>query len=270
MLPLLSAVVVCHPSDDLTKYVNILGGTKSHYDLGRGSLLPFIGRPWSMNNWAIQTNDYAGSRVGPLSHWWFHPEDAWFYGFRCTHQASPWIYDYGELLLTPSIGPLSDGWPTKAASYSRQASTFSPDEINVTLQSYCTAHGCLQAAITATERAAMLRLTFPPLDNTTGWNQTRHLRLLIGRDGAALTDHAEANATAGTLTGFTRANSGGVPIEEAALPDEQLASLRAAAVRATVGGAEFFLSSSRSLVDGLHQFSFCAVFSAATCRVYSR
>ena len=93
-------------------------GTYSHFDFGTGSQLPFVGRPWGMNNWAVQSNNRAGAWVStrntapPValllrhitglhllvtclaqmdseSHWWFHPEDREFYGFRCTHQASP-------------------------------------------------------------------------------------------------------------------------------------------------------------------------------------
>ena len=75
-------------------YASILSGTRSRIDYGTGSLLPFVGRPWSMNNWALQTNNYAGAIASPLSSWWYHPEDRELYGIRCTHQASPWIYDY--------------------------------------------------------------------------------------------------------------------------------------------------------------------------------
>ena len=79
--------------DDLARHVSILGGTRSRYvwlvivnfalcsltltphpslrrfDYGTGSLLPFVGRPWGMNNWAIQTNNYAGAHMGPMTHW---------------------------------------------------------------------------------------------------------------------------------------------------------------------------------------------------------
>ena len=61
-------------------------------------------RPWGMNNWAVQTNNYGGARASPLTHWWFHPEDREVYGIRCTHQASPWIYDYGEHAAAHAVG----------------------------------------------------------------------------------------------------------------------------------------------------------------------
>ena len=127
----LSATVTAR---DLASYVSILGGTRSRFDYGTGSLLPFVARPYGMNNWAVQTNNYAGAAMGPMTHWWFHPEDRELYGIRCTHQASPWIYDYGEFLFTPSIGPLEAQWPDKASAWNRSSALFAPDQINVTLQ----------------------------------------------------------------------------------------------------------------------------------------
>ena len=50
------------------EYVNILGGTDSHYDLSAGGTLPFITRPWGFNTWAPYTDKDDGG-------WWFHPSD---------------------------------------------------------------------------------------------------------------------------------------------------------------------------------------------------
>lgn len=196
-------------------YASILSGTRSRIDYGTGSLLPFVGRPWSMNNWALQTNNYAGAIASPLSSWWYHPEDREAYGIRCTHQASPWIYDYGEFLITPAVGVLKSQWPDKASKYNRTSAIMKTFQLNTTWQSYCSGPehegGCLSTALTATERAALLHIRFPPHNPKSGWEQTRHLRVLIGRSGAALTDNATIDMEAGTISGYTRANSGGVP-----------------------------------------------------------
>eukprot|EP00930_Biecheleria_cincta_P085019 TRINITY_DN74443_c0_g1_i1.p1 TRINITY_DN74443_c0_g1~~TRINITY_DN74443_c0_g1_i1.p1 ORF type:complete len:188 (+),score=14.45 TRINITY_DN74443_c0_g1_i1:33-566(+) len=152
--------VVVAAVEDPSQYVDILSGTYSRFDYGTGSLLPFVGRPWGMNNWAVQSNDYSGAKLGPLSHWWFHPEDREFYGIRCTHQASPWIYDYGQFLIMPSVGPLETSYPNKASAYNRSSAIFHPYEVNVTLQSFCSSEeiggGCTSVALTATERAAFV------------------------------------------------------------------------------------------------------------------
>ena len=169
---------------DYVEYVSTLVGTSSRYDLGFGSTIPFVGAPFGMNNWAPQTNDKSGSTLG-LNKWWFHPEDAFFYGYRCTHQASPWIYDYGQFLLTPAMGMEQSGWPNKASSYNRTSAVFGPDQVNVSLTNYCTAKGeCMSTAITATERAAIMRVVFPPHDNLNDWDETRRLRILLGQSGS--------------------------------------------------------------------------------------
>jgi putative alpha-1,2-mannosidase len=207
-------------------YASILSGTRSRIDYGTGSLLPFVGRPWGMNNWALQTNNYQGSVASPLSSWWYHPEDRELYGIRCTHQASPWIYDYGEFLLTPAVGGLKPQWPDKASKYNRTAATMKTYLLNTTWQSYCSAPehkgGCLSAALTATERAALMHVRFPPHNPQSGWDQTRHLRLLVGRHDAASTDNVTVDAQAGVIKGYTRANSGGVPSGQTPAPAPML------------------------------------------------
>jgi len=92
MLVLIAVAAAAPTAADLAQYVSIQSGTRSRFDYGTGSLLPFVGRPYGMNNWAVQTNNYDGAAMGPLTHWWYHPEDRELYGIRCTHQASPWIY----------------------------------------------------------------------------------------------------------------------------------------------------------------------------------
>ena len=121
---------ISEDKNDYVSYVSSRVGTASRYDLGFGSTLPFVGRPWGMNNWAPQTNDKSFSSLG-LHKWWFHPDDAFFYGFRCTHQASPWIYDYGQFMLTPAMGLEQTGWPNKASAYNRSSATFGPDHVNL-------------------------------------------------------------------------------------------------------------------------------------------
>ena len=49
--------------------------------------------------------------------------------------------------------------------------------LNTTWQSYCSGAehegGCLSAALTATERAALLHIRFPPHNPASEWDQTR-------------------------------------------------------------------------------------------------
>ena len=48
---------------DVVEHVQLFSGTSSHFDFSTGSQLPFVGRPWGMNNWAVQSNNRAGAWV---------------------------------------------------------------------------------------------------------------------------------------------------------------------------------------------------------------
>jgi len=89
---------VQHPEE----HVNTLGGTNSTAALSHGNVLPLVVRPWGMNAWAPDTSGTAGNS------WWFHPDHRALYGVRCTHQPSPWIGDYGQFWVKPSVVDLDD------------------------------------------------------------------------------------------------------------------------------------------------------------------
>ena len=94
-----------HPED----YVNLLAGTFTDGNVfSTGNTLPLIGRPWGFNHWAPQTRD--GNRN--TGSWWFRGNDHQFTWFRCTHQPSPWIGDWGWFLLVPQVGNHGDRNPT--------------------------------------------------------------------------------------------------------------------------------------------------------------
>jgi len=194
---------------DPVDHVDILLGTKSRIDFSVGNILPFIGRPWGMNQWTPQTNNYKPNAAGSKS-WWFHPEDMELYGIRCTHQPSPWINDYGNFLIVPEMGWMRSQYPNKCNTF--RDTFYSPYRMDTVVDTHCDGKGnCLTLNLTGTERGAIIKLTFPPYNpsmQTTGWDQTRRVRLLLGSN---LTDAINAVASPASITGFTQANSGGVP-----------------------------------------------------------
>ena len=120
---LFSYLVLFLYARELEDYVNILGGTDSTEEISRGSTLPLFTLPWGFNCWAPETNE--GGR------WWFHPSDKTFFGIRLTHQPSPWIGDYGNLLFKASIPDLyhpssASTRPNFFSGYSVNQSFFSP------------------------------------------------------------------------------------------------------------------------------------------------
>eukprot|EP00913_Durusdinium_trenchii_P018795 g17662.t1 len=79
----------------LVDEVNLLARTDNlPGSFSLGNTLPLVARPWGFNHWSVQTE---GIRSVEGSSWWFSPKSRNFVAMRCTHQASPWISDYGTL-----------------------------------------------------------------------------------------------------------------------------------------------------------------------------
>ena len=85
------------PSADPVNKVNCFQGTNSTRLFSRGNTLPIAALPFGMAHWTIQT------AIG-RSPWFFDPADQRTEGFRCTHQLSPWLDDYGYATLMPFTG----------------------------------------------------------------------------------------------------------------------------------------------------------------------
>lgn len=200
-----AAVAVAIPNPE--EYVNTLGGTDSRYDLSHGNLLPLVNRPWSFNAWAPMTDNSDGS-------WWFHPTDARFFGVRCTHQPSPWISDYGNFLIMPSISDPAHGDSGQFSSYIPSDSTWKPYYWNGSLLAYGNRNGLTTVELTSTSHGAVMRVSFPPyVDDalSVGFNQTRRIAVLLNQpyvEAVAVTQGGGGQAP--TITGFSAANSGGV------------------------------------------------------------
>ncbi|WP_086350349.1 GH92 family glycosyl hydrolase [Candidatus Enterococcus clewellii] len=101
-------------------------GTDNQYSFSHGNCLPYTGVPFGMNYFAPQTTNQKGS-------WWFHPNDHTFQGFRLTHQPSPWMGDFSQLVLLPISGELSENTLFHAqSSYRPEESTFNPACLEIT------------------------------------------------------------------------------------------------------------------------------------------
>ena len=131
-----------HPSD----CVSTLVGTQSDWTFSTGNTYPAIALPWGMNFWTPTTSE--------------REDDGWAYqydkhritGFKQTHQPSPWINDYGAFSIIPGGGP---SW------FSHKSEEARPYYYKV----YLADHD-ITVEITPTERAAVMRLTFPECDSS--------------------------------------------------------------------------------------------------------
>ena len=93
---------------DLLPLVNLLQGTASHHEFSTGNTLPLAARPFGLHHWTLQTAQ------GP---WLFHPDHRKIWGVRLTHQPSPWIGDYGSLLLSAFWGTVYEQIQCEASAY---------------------------------------------------------------------------------------------------------------------------------------------------------
>lgn len=173
---------------NLLQYVNPLQGTASTYHYSNGNTLPLITRPFGMAAWSAQTNEEGGG-------WFFHPSHRHFQGIRLTHQPSPWIGDYGHLTIMPQTGPLALSASRRSSSFRTEDMSIKPDYFRIRLQRY---NSLLE--LTPTERCASLRMTFDEQQDT------RFIVAPFNGESSITIDPVRRR-----LTGYTRANAGGVP-----------------------------------------------------------
>lgn len=172
----------------ILQYVNPLQGTASTFTFSNGNTLPLVALPFGMAAWSAQT-DEAGKG------WFFHPSHRRFEGLRLTHQPSPWIEDYGHLTLLPQTGALALSSAKRSSSFRSEEMEVKPDYFKIRLQRYRAV-----MELSPTERCAVMRMTF---------DEREEARVIVSpfAGESSMTIDPERRR----LTGYTRANSGGVP-----------------------------------------------------------
>ena len=78
-------------------FVRTKQGSASTRRFSNGNTLPLTQLPFGMAAFVPQTASDRGN-------WFYHPTDRCLEGIRLTHQPSPWIGDYGAILLMPQSG----------------------------------------------------------------------------------------------------------------------------------------------------------------------
>ncbi len=169
------------------EYVSTLVGTQSDYALSTGNTYPAVALPWGMNFWTPQT--------GKMGDGWAYTYGArTIRGFKQTHQPSPWINDYGQFSLMPVVGRDKLDEVARVSWFSHQSEEARPYYYKV----YLADHD-ITAEITPTERAVMMRFTFPESGESgvvvDAFDQGSRLELVDSQ----------------TIVGYTTRNSGGVP-----------------------------------------------------------
>jgi predicted alpha-1,2-mannosidase len=175
---------------DPVDWVNILQGTTSTMEFSRGNTLPIAALPFGMAHWTLQSHEDTP--------WMFQPGVRRIQGFRCTHQLSPWLSDYGHASFLPFCGEIHPEAAKRASSYAAEQAHLGPHSLRLFLLRYRA-----QIELIPTERCCVLTATFEK-DDTQGM-----IGLLFdipGRQGTIKPDPA-TNSIRFTST----ENSGGVP-----------------------------------------------------------
>ena len=109
-------------------FVNALMGSYNEPRFSNGNIYPVIARPFAMVNFTVQTSG--------TSNWFYNPKSRCVEGVRLTHQPSPWVGDYGHLLITPFTGELSSDPGMRWSSYRPEQAVVRPDLLKLYMQRY--------------------------------------------------------------------------------------------------------------------------------------
>ena len=169
-------------------FVNPLVGSDSNPELSTGNTYPAIAMPWGMNFWVPQT--------GKMGDGWQYTYSAKkIRGLKQTHQPSPWINDYGQFSLLPTVGKPVFDEAKRASWFSHKAEKATPYYYSVYLADYD-----VTAELCPTERAALMAFTFPKADQAN-----------VVIDAFDKGSYIQVIPSERKVIGFSTRNSGGVP-----------------------------------------------------------
>ena len=187
LLSLVFAFTGMAKSYEPVDYVSTLVGSESSYALSTGNTYPAVCMPWGMNFWTPQT--------GKMGDGWAYTYTAnKLRGFKQTHQPSPWINDYGQFTIMPETGKPVFDEEKRASWFSHKAEVATPYYYRAYLADYD-----VVTELAPTERAAIMRITFPENDS--------YVVLDAFDNGSYVKIIPEQNM----IVGYTTKNSGGVP-----------------------------------------------------------
>ena len=106
------------------EYINTKMGSFNSRRYSNGNCYPVCAIPRGMNLFTLQTNGGGN--------WFYSPYEPSFEGIRLTHQPSPWLSDYGNMLIFADRGdaPQAPYW----SSYDIKNSVFEPAYISLFVQ----------------------------------------------------------------------------------------------------------------------------------------
>lgn len=175
---------------DLVQHVNPLIGTNNFKGNSEWSgTAPLVSRPFGMTNFTPQTRE---NRIGDIS---YEYNDTKFKGFFATHQPAIWMGDYGYVNVMPQIGDIYPDQNDRALTFSHDDEIATPYYYKVTAGE---AEGKpITSEMTATERCAIYRFTYPSSDEAKIYVESAR-----GRGNG----HIEIDEENGEITGWNNDN----------------------------------------------------------------
>jgi predicted alpha-1,2-mannosidase len=174
-------------ASDLLGFVNVLQGTDSNFYFSHGNTLPIAAMPFGTAHWTLQ------SRSG--TPWMFEPADRRIQGFRCTHQLSPWLSDYGHAIFLPFSGDPSPEPNARSSSYRPEDAVLAPHSLRLNLLRYRA-----DVELVPTDRCCILSAKFAAADSSGLFLE------IPGKTGAVEPDQSNR-----IIRFESKANAGGVP-----------------------------------------------------------
>ena len=126
--------------------VNVMQGTASTSRFSNGNTLPLTQMPWGMAGFIPQTQVHRN--------WYYHPSERSLEGVRLTHQPSPWIGDFGSLILLPQCGVPETEADRRWSGYRPEDAVLCPHYMKLRFLRSET-----DFELSPTERGAMIRIT---------------------------------------------------------------------------------------------------------------
>lgn len=143
---------------DPVDWVNPLIGSANADDTGYGATIPGVARPFGMTQWCAMTRE---NHIGVLP---YHHQDSTIIGFIGTHQPNKAMGDYGFVSIMPVIATLKIAPQDRKLSFRHHLENSSPYYYSVVMQDEN--NKVIRAELTATERCAILRFTFPVAESS--------------------------------------------------------------------------------------------------------
>src|SRR6202789_422969 len=183
-LIVLCTTITAAQQADPVDWVNLFIGTGSGA-IGYGGTMPFVTPPFGMTDGPAQTRQ---NKLGGVS---YKYEDTTISGFMGTHQPAIWMGDYGYVTLMPEVDSLKTSPEDRKLPFTHLDEIARPDYYSV----WMNAGGLrrIRTEMTATERCAYLRLTFPANASST---------VIVEASRPGIAGFAHVNAAAQEITGY--------------------------------------------------------------------